>query len=72
MLVDRGQKVDTKMLEANIKLQDKIKDLEYDILKSNKKLKDIKKFCEAIDETFPECKSFASRIIFMIDKDEYE
>lgn len=72
MLVDRGQKVDIKMLEANIKMQNKIKDLEYDLLKSNKKLKDIKKFCEAIEETYPECKSFASRIIFMAEKDEYE
>lgn len=72
MLVDRGQKVDMKMLEANIKLQDKIKDLEYDLLKSNMKLKNIKKFCQMIDDAFPECKAFASRIIFMIDKDEYE
>lgn len=72
MYIDRGPKVDMKMYEANLNLQRKIKDLEYDLTISNKKLKDIKKFCEVIDETYPECKSFASRIIFMVDKDEYE
>lgn len=72
MYIDRGPKVDMKMYEANLNLQRKIKDLEYDLTISNKKLKDIKKFCEVIDKTYPECKSFASRIIFMVDKDEYE
>ena len=74
MYIDRGPKVDKRMYEANLNLQRKIKDLEYDLTISNKKLKDIKKFCETIDKTYPECKSFASRIIFMVEKviDDYE
>lgn len=72
MSVDRGPKVDMKMLEANIKMQNKIKDLEYDKVVLKNKLKNIKDICETVGKAYPECKSFASRIIFMIDKDEYE
>lgn len=68
MLVDRGQKVDMKMLEANIKLQDKVKDLEYDKVILKNKLKNIKDICETIEKAYPECKPFASRIIFIIEK----
>lgn len=74
MLVDRGQKVDMKMLEANIKLQDKVKDLEYDKVVLKNKLKNIKDICETVGKAYPECKPFASRIIFMVEKgsDEYD
>lgn len=74
MLVDRGQKVDMKMLEANIKMQNKIKDLEYDKVILKNKLKNIKDICETIEKAYPECKSFASRIIFIIEKgaNEYD
>lgn len=74
MYIDRGPKVDMKMYEANLNLQRKVKDLEYDLMISNKKLKDIKKFCETIDKTYPKCKPFASRIIFMVEKgsEEYD
>ena len=68
MYIDRGEKVDMKMYEANLNLQRKVKDLEYDLAVSNKKLKDIKKFCETIEKAYPDCKSFASRIIFIIEK----
>ena len=72
MSVDRGQKVDMKMLEANIKMQNKIKDLEYDKVILKNKLKNIKDICETIEKAYPECKPFASRIIFIIEKGNNE
>ena len=74
MLVDRGQKVDMKMYEANLNLQRKVKDLEYDKVVLKNKLKNIKDICETVEKAYPECKPFASRIIFIIEKgvNEYE
>lgn len=74
MVIDRGTKIDDKMYKANINLQNKCKDLEYELAISNKKLQKIKEFCEAVNDNYPESKSFASRILFMIDNqyDDYE
>lgn len=70
MGIDRGQKVDTKMFNANIKLQNEVKDYKYKLAITNKKIADIKKFCEEINKTYPESKAFASRIMFIITKEE--
>ena len=67
MMIDRGQKVDNKMLDANIKLIDSNKALKYDIEVLEEKIKSIKEICEIVYKTYPESKAFASRILFIID-----
>ncbi len=74
MYIDRGPKVDMKMYEANLNLQRKVKDLEYDLTISNKKLKKIKELCETLDNNYPQFKAYTSRIVFIIEKsiDDYD
>lgn len=69
MSIDRGPKVDTRMYEANIKLQSENRSLRYDITMLEKKIKNIKSLCEAVDKNYPECKAYASRILFIINNE---
>ena len=68
-MIDRGPKIDKRMYEANLNLQRKVRDLEYDKLILNNKMQNIKDLCEMVEKVYPDCKSFASRIIFIIEKD---
>ena len=74
MYIDRGEKIDTRMYEANLNLQRKVKDLECDLTISNKRLKKIKDLCETLDKEYPQFKAYTSRIVFIIEKviDDYD
>ena len=69
MNIDRGPKVDTRLLKANTMLLDKNKALEYDVAMLEKKIKNIKDFCKIVSKNYPESKAFASRILFMIENE---
>lgn len=72
MVIDRGPKVDKKLLMANTMLLDKNKALEYDVAMLEKKLKQIKDLCEILDKNYPEYKAYTSRIMFIIENNIFE
>lgn len=72
MVIDRGPKVDKKLLMANTMLLDKNKELEYDVAMLEKKLKQIEDLCETLDKNYPEYKAYTSRIMFIIENNIFE
>lgn len=71
-MIDRGPKIDTKMYEANVKLQTENMFLKNDIIVLENKIKLIKNLCKAVEKNYPDCKSYASRILFIIETGEDE
>lgn len=72
MIIDRGERIDYKMFQANLNLQNENKGLKYDVAILEKKIRLIKNLCQAVEKNYPNCKPYASRILFIIETGEDE